>query len=176
MSANALYSIVNGMSSRLNQFSQELAELKDRQPVSCEAAPTVITQTTIQQYDDSPIRAYIDKSCRMLEESVKRDFAKEKSMLETTISHKLEQYMSRLIKEKIDMLRDELTPVPTPIPVPVPVPTPASIPTDPTPSEVEAVLNDIDLSSGVEISNDFDIDIKSSVIKRSRAAPQSKKR
>ena len=170
MSANALYSIVNGMSSRLNQFSQELAELKDRQPVSCEAAPTVITQTTVQQYDDAPIRAYIDKSCRMLEESVKRDFAKEKSMLETTISHKLEQYMSRLIKEKIDMLRDELTPVP------VPVPTPASIPTDPTPSEVEAVLNDIDLSSGVEISNDFDIDIKSSVIKRSRAAPQSKKR
>ena len=172
MSANALYSIVNGMSSRLNQFSQELAELKERQPVSSEtAAPTVITQTTVQQYDDGPLRAYIDKSCRMLEESVKRDFAKEKSMLETTISHKLEQYMSRLIKEKIDMLREELTPVPVPVPVPTP-----SIPTDPTPSEVEAVLNDIDLSSGVEINNDFDIDIKSSVIKRSRAAPQSKKR
>lgn len=217
MSANALYSIVNSLASSMNAINSDILHIKSKLSNTPSTAPAVVSAPAthvVQAYDDAALRTQI----KMVEESVKKsvqqlkeESGKERTLVETTLSHKLEQHFSRLVKERIEILREEMkqyvdsksgvapastidtTPqlrdelkryIDTKVAaIPSPMPAlreelkqyveslkPASEAPEPS---IEDNLADLDLNT-VSVG-DFEIDIKSSGVKKQRSGRRTKK-
>jgi len=128
--ASAIYSMVNSLNASINTISDRITKLESSYGnVSANEVTTNLQATTVDltyvekriEEAEKHIRSLLaapagedSSSTRLLADEIKgikstmSDMSKDRVLLETALTHKFEQHVNRILKERIDLVTKEL--------------------------------------------------------------------